>query len=396
MSIRTNGVIIAGSGSGGTVTNNDNITITKNIDDQIQTESVLNKNSATGAVPYLYDWIGTIDQYTTQDIVNTHPEWLCYIIDDDERKYNCARNIGDIFFTLRNDTVLNGAVACDGSTYQTTDYTGLDSIGELLENDKLPYVDLATYASTLSTYGVVGVFGWDGTGTTSFRVPTILDVFVEAGTTAQIGNYIAAGLPNITGSAAFGHNGSISLINAATGSFMADNNRNVATFNGPTSLTGNTRLDFDASQSDTIYGNSSTVQPRAIKYRPMIQLYTVLTDDAVANSHEIISFQIPTSENNYTWYRKYADGWVEQGGIATIPSRTGSGDSHLAIIFPIVMDTYNYTGQITYQAGGMGFAQSELTFTNKSTTGANLTYWTDISETTAAFLVSWEIKGMAA
>ena len=393
MSIRTNGVIIAGSGSGGTVTNNDNITITKNIEDKIQTEAVVNKNSATGAVPYLYDWIGTIDQYTTQDIVNTHPEWLCYIIDDDERKYNCARNIGDIFFTLRNDTVLNGAVACDGSTYQTTDYTGLDSIGELLENDKLPYVDLATYASTLSTYGVVGVFGWDGTGTTSFRVPTILDVFVEAGTTAQIGNYIAAGLPNITGSAAFGHNGSISLIAAASGSFIADNNRNVATYNGPTALTGNTRLDLDASQSDTIYGNSSTVQPRAIKYRPMIQLYTVLTDDAVANSHEVISFQLPTSENNYTWYRKYADGWIEQGGRTTI-NMTETGTSVLWTgSFPITMADTNYTFNIEEKSGWIYTVNGGAEGTSKTA----LSGWYQVSggDLPRTIIISWQVAGIA-
>jgi len=382
MSIRTNGVIIAGLGSGGTVTNNDNITITKNIDDKIQTEAVLNKNNATDAVPYLYDWIGTIDQYTAQDIVNTHPEWLCYIIDDDERKYNCARNIGDIFFTLRNDTVLNGAVACDGSTYQTTDYTGLDSIGELLENDKLPYVDLATYASTLSTYGVVGVFGWDGTGTTSFRVPTILDVFVEAGTTTQIGNYLAAGLPNITGSAAFGHNGSISLINAATGSFIADNNRSVATFNGPTSLTGNTRLDFDASQSDTIYGNSSTVQPRAIKYRPMIQLYTVLTDDAVANSHEVISFQVPTAENNYTWYRKYADGWVEQGNCYGVVSNT-------TVNLPVAMLDSNYSVLVTSVATTASPGPLSALVFSKTTTSFS-------TQNGGGALIVWQVSGMAA
>lgn len=28
----------------------------------------------------------------------------------------------------------------------------------------------------------------------------------------------------------------------------------------------------------------------------------------------LVAKQDPTAENNYTWYRKWSDGWVEQGG----------------------------------------------------------------------------------
>lgn len=28
----------------------------------------------------------------------------------------------------------------------------------------------------------------------------------------------------------------------------------------------------------------------------------------------VVESQLPTAENNYTWYRKYKSGWVEQGG----------------------------------------------------------------------------------
>jgi hypothetical protein len=47
----------------------------------------------------------------------------------------------------------------------------------------------------------------------------------------------------------------------------------------------------------------------------------------VAKGHEVIEFQAPTADNNYTWYRKYADGWVEQGGRTMTQSQT--------ITFPI-------------------------------------------------------------
>ena len=113
-------------------------------------------------------------------------------------------------------------------------------------------------------------------------------------------------------------------------------------------------------------------------------------------SHEVIEFQAPTAENNYTWYRKYADGWVEMGGLATIPSRTGAGSSDTIISFPVTMSNSNYTAQLSYQNGGSGYAQSGITFTGKSTTGAHLSYYTNIAGTTDAFLVAWEVKGMAA
>jgi hypothetical protein len=112
--------------------------------------------------------------------------------------------------------------------------------------------------------------------------------------------------------------------------------------------------------------------------------------------HRLVYFQAPTSENNYTWARRYADNWVEQGGLATIPARTGSGSSTKLVSFPITMADANYTGQVTYQNGGNGYAQSGITFTNKSVSGAIISYYTDITGTTDAFLVGWEIKGMAA
>ena len=65
----------------------------------------------------------------------------------DEKGSGSGRNIGDIFFTMRNDNELNGAVECNGATYNTTDFTGAQSIGALLVAGKIPYVSLADYAT---------------------------------------------------------------------------------------------------------------------------------------------------------------------------------------------------------------------------------------------------------
>lgn len=40
--------------------------------------------------------------------------------------------------------------------------------------------------------------------------------------------------------------------------------------------------------------------------------------DTGAKADAVIDYQAPTAENDYTWYRKYASGWVEQGGIKNL------------------------------------------------------------------------------
>ena len=51
-------------------------------------------------------------------------------------------------------------------------------------------------------------------------------------------------------------------------------------------------------------------------------------------SDYVIAAQLPTAENNYTWYRKYKSGWVEQGGM--INDRRGT------ITLPVTMANTSY------------------------------------------------------
>lgn len=51
----------------------------------------------------------------------------------------------------------------------------------------------------------------------------------------------------------------------------------------------------------------------------------------------VVESQLPTAENNYTWYRKYKSGWVEMGG------KSNSQE----IVLPIEMQSTNYLIQLT-------------------------------------------------
>lgn len=55
----------------------------------------------------------------------------------------------------------------------------------------------------------------------------------------------------------------------------------------------------------------------------------------------VIASQAPSADNNYTWYRKYKSGWVEQGGIGTSASSSNQWNS-ITVTFPIQMKDKNY------------------------------------------------------
>ena len=154
---------------------------------------------------------------------------------------------------------------------------------------------------------------------------------------------------------------------------------------------------IDASQSSSIYKNNvNTVQPYAVRYRLMVQLATATTDEALETctgvladvaglkDHRVIAFQAPTAANNYTWYRKYADGWVEQGGVVeSMPS-----SKYQDVVFPVTMTNTNYTPLVTASWSASSAGQNEGV-QNLTTTGMRVT----TSYATAT--VWWEVKGMA-
>lgn len=56
----------------------------------------------------------------------------------------------------------------------------------------------------------------------------------------------------------------------------------------------------------------------------------------------VIETQAPTAENNYTWYRKYKSGWVEQGGTISIARQDANTSLFTKVFFPIEMSNKDY------------------------------------------------------
>ena len=91
----------------------------------------------------------------------------------------------------------------------------------------------------------------------------------------------------------------------------------------------------------------------------------------------LVAVQHPTAENNYTWYRKYSDGWVEQGQYDATQG---------LVSFPVIMADTSYTVSVSLNGSG-----SNPGFHITSRTVSNM----DIGNG-SGWHMDWQIKGMAA
>ena len=67
----------------------------------------------------------------------------------------------------------------------------------------------------------------------------------------------------------------------------------------------------------------------------------------------VIEYQAPTSENNYTWYRLYKSGWIEQGGVSVHTT-----DEFYTINLPKEMQDENYTINVTLALTGSAYTST--------------------------------------
>lgn len=137
-------------------------------------------------------------------------------------------------------TVPDGYLLCDGSAISRTTYAAL--------------------------FAVIGTTYGPGDSSGTFNLPNFTNRFIEGGTA---GTYISAGLPNITGDV-YNTNkyGGAGFWNTRTGAFKQASTGSINYVSGDYAIQGsdffNSTLGFDASLSNSIYGNSTTVQPSSL------------------------------------------------------------------------------------------------------------------------------------
>ena len=122
-------------------------------------------------------------------------------------------------------------------------------------------ISRTTYANL---FAVIGTTYGSGDGSTTFNLPNLTDRFLQGST--RIGTVKYAGLPNITGELRLrpetesGSGGDGAFYNA---SFLHEAD-GIATNSVSFGNVGQRTVGFKASNSNSIYGNSSTVQPPAL------------------------------------------------------------------------------------------------------------------------------------
>ena len=150
--------------------------------------------------------------------------------------------IGTIFAFAGND-IPSGYLPCNGSAISRTTYADL--------------------------FAVIGTTYGSGDGSTTFNLPNLTEKFIQGSDT--VGTVKSAGLPNITGDVSIADSVLPLRVEYPHGAFDAADYVDYIGKVNTGNVSGYRILAFDASRSNSIYGNSDTVQPPALTMRYIIK-----------------------------------------------------------------------------------------------------------------------------
>lgn len=184
---------------------------------------------------------------------------------------------------IENATVTDGTVTWKIRKISSADGVPIATILAYSSNGDLPSGYLLCDGSAVSRtmfpdlFAAIGTTYGAGDGSTTFNLPdyNTAQRFAQGSTVA--GTEIAAGLPNIEGDII--DNAARNVNNLAAGSFSASNSSTFNTATG-TNVYKFVNVNFDASRSNPIYGNSDTVQPPALTTRYIIKAFDGQTADS--------------------------------------------------------------------------------------------------------------------
>ena len=168
----------------------------------------------------------------------------------------------------------------------------------------------------------------------SVRLPKITGIVEGTTDLTALGDLVEAGLPNISG--VLGPSRTLHTYSGTSvpisGAFKKTSISGTTVIGSSGSSADVYKYEIDASLSNSIYGNSTTVQPQTIKVLYYIVIATSTKTQIQVDIDEIATdlngkadvdlSNVPTSKgiltesyvNGTSWYRVYSDGWCEQGG----------------------------------------------------------------------------------
>ena len=218
-------------------------------------------------------------------------------------------------------TAPDGCIILNGSTYDRTLYA-----------DLFVYVKSKGWTKTETEWQNIalannGFCPWysEGDGSTTFRTPKFAPYQKLALASGDAGKYYSAGLPNITGAAGdLLWNTHIPPFSNGSFSYGGMGDGQWAWIGSGEFWSGSAKLYIDASRSNSIYGNSTTVRPESHDWIVCVVAFGTATNvgsvdvanvmsavgQVQANAHVVETWK---SGNGSSWYRKWSDGFIEQG-----------------------------------------------------------------------------------
>lgn len=267
------------------------------------------------------------------------------------------RNIGDIFFTARTDTEINGAVECNGGTYSTADFEGRQTVGNLLASGSLPYVSLSEYESLVSANGSCRAFGWDGG--TEFRVPTIPALLLTKEQSAVVGNGMTLGVTNGANNFGISWQSNQPRLDASTGSYGGNAGQIPSSYGLTPTAAQNIGVTTDPDKSGIVANLD------VIEYRAMVQLASGATDQAVITATSALQQIANKVDKTSATDKETVVGWGMPDYSAEIALTSGSNPPQLGYVMFVGNDIQNdyalgyIDGVNVFMLGSSGYQGSE-------------------------------------
>ena len=171
--------------------------------------------------------------------------------------------IGTIFYPM-STTLEAGTMWADGSLALFEDYP---EFAAKYQRGGFTGMVLPASATSEEQAAYPGKFVLNAAGT-GLYLPRMTDLFIQNSGTSEVGAYVAAGLPGITGDFA-----AYSYILGSPGGAVRSSIVNEGALSGGVEINLNyVDFYFNASDSNSVYAASSTVQPPTVKLSPAIYL----------------------------------------------------------------------------------------------------------------------------
>lgn len=127
-----------------------------------------------------------------------------------------------------------------------------------------------------------------------------------------------------------------------------------------------------------------------------IRLHDGVTQGGIPFGDTVVEWQLPTAQNNYTWYRKYNSGWVEQGGVT--PTAIDGIGARQTVTMPVEMSDANYTVYVTItRPNDPDFRDQFLVAGSRTETNFVIySNWAGSGDGTKSNRGTWLVMGIAA